>query len=54
MMDICSFMMDICTFMMDRDTFMDFKTVTAIHYHYKAWKSQDMFNNSDCICLKEV
>ncbi|XDV11605.1 hypothetical protein PO909_000497, partial [Leuciscus waleckii] len=24
-------------------TFMDFKTETAIHCHYKAWKSQDIY-----------
>jgi len=23
--------------------FMEFKTETAIHCHYKAWKSQDIF-----------
>jgi len=43
MMDRCTFMIDRCTFMMDRCTFMDFKTETAIHCHYKAWKSQDIF-----------
>jgi len=25
----------------------------TIHCHYKAWKSQDIFYNSDCIRLKE-
>jgi len=39
----CTFLMDRCTFMMDRCTFMDFKTETAIHCHYEAWKSQDIF-----------
>ncbi len=40
--------------MMDRCTFLGFKTLTTIHCHYKAWKSQDIFlYNSDCICLKE-
>jgi len=29
----------------DRCTFMDFKTETAFHSHYKAWKSQDIFLN---------
>jgi len=56
MMDKCTFMMDRCTFMMDRCTFMmDFRTETAIHSHYKAGKSQDIFVNvnSDCVRLKE-
>jgi len=43
MMDRCTFMMHRCTFMMDRCTFMDFKTEKAIHYHYKAWRSQAIF-----------
>ncbi len=30
------------------------KILTSIHCHYKAWKSQDIFQyNSDCIRLKE-
>ncbi len=31
-------------FMMDVYTFLGFKISTAIHCHYKAWKSQDIFN----------
>ncbi len=41
-------------FMMDGCTFLGFKISTTIHYHYKAWKSQDIFlYNSNCINLKE-
>ncbi len=31
-------------FMMDGCTFLGFKISTPIHCHYKAWKSQDIFN----------
>ncbi len=37
--------------MMDGCTLLEFKISTAIHCHYKVWKSQECF--SDCIRLKE-
>ncbi len=30
-------------FMMDEHTLLDFIISTPIHFHYKAWKSQDIF-----------
>jgi len=42
------------TFIIDGCNLIDFKKETAIHCHYKAWKSQKLFfNNLDCIRLKE-
>jgi len=40
------FIMDVCIFL---------GFTPPIHYHYKAWKSQDIFlkNISDCVQLKE-
>ncbi len=30
-------------FLMDGRTFLDFKISIPIHWHYKVWKSQDIF-----------
>jgi len=37
---------------MDGCGFLGF-TKGTIHSHYKAWKSQDIFNDTDCVWLKE-
>jgi len=34
--------------------FLASKHAPPVHYHYNAWKSQDIFKYiSDCVCLKD-
>jgi len=39
--------------MMDGCTCVGITISFTIHSHYKAWESQDIFSDTDCVWLKE-